>query len=318
MIDTPDSSSITALSNSKAATSRRTPYQASGRSSNVGGLVMTKFIRSASIAGAVTIFCASILHAQPDPLPSWHEGAPKKAILNFVTRVSRKGGADFVAIPERIAVFDNDGTLWSEQPIYFQVAFVLDRVKALAPQHPEWKEKEPFKAVMEGDLKTALAGGEHAIIEMMVATHTGLTTEEFEGIVKDWVATARHPRFKRPYTDLVFQPMLELLGYLRASGFKTYIVSAAASNSCGRGPRESTEFLPSRSSAAVASSNTKSRMGNRSFSNCLKLTLLTIRRASPSASRSLSADVRSPLSATLMATSRCFGGLLQERGFGSE
>src|SRR5580765_6624144 len=141
---------------------------------------MTKFIRSTSIAGAVTILCASILHAQPDPLPSWHEGPPKKAILNFVTRVSRKGGADFVAIPERIAVFDNDGTLWSEQPIYFQVAFVLDRVKALAPQHPEWKEKEPFKAVMEGDLKTALAGGEHAIIEMMMATHTGLTTEEFE------------------------------------------------------------------------------------------------------------------------------------------
>ncbi len=186
---------------------------------------MTKSIRSTSIAGAVTILCASILHAQPDPLPSWHEGPPKKAILNFVTRVSRKGGADFVAIPERIAVFDNDGTLWSEQPIYFQVAFVLDRVKALAPQHPEWKEKEPFKAVMEGDLKTALAGGEHGIIEMMVATHTGVTTEEFEGIVKDWVATARHPRFKRPYTDLVFQPMLELLGYLRASGFKTYIVS---------------------------------------------------------------------------------------------
>jgi phosphoglycolate phosphatase-like HAD superfamily hydrolase len=169
--------------------------------------------------------CTSFLHAQPDPLPSWHEGPARKAIVNFVARVTRKGGADFVPVPERIAVFDNDGTLWSEQPIYFQFAFVLDRVKALAPQHPEWREKQPFKAVIEGDMKTALASGEHGIVEMMMATHAGMTTEEFEKIVKDWIATARHPRFKRPYTDLVFQPMLELIAYLRASGFKTYIVS---------------------------------------------------------------------------------------------
>jgi phosphoglycolate phosphatase-like HAD superfamily hydrolase len=169
--------------------------------------------------------CTSFLHAQPDPLPSWHEGPARKAIVNFVTRVTRKGGADFVPAPERIAVFDNDGTLWSEQPIYFQFAFVLDRVKALAAQHPEWKEKQPFKAVIEGDMKTALASGEHGIVEMIMATHAGMTTEEFEKIVKDWIATARHPRFKRPYTDLVFQPMLELIAYLRASGFKTYIVS---------------------------------------------------------------------------------------------
>jgi phosphoglycolate phosphatase-like HAD superfamily hydrolase len=166
-----------------------------------------------------------LLHAQPDPLPSWHEGAPKKAIVNFVTRVSRKGGADFVAIPERIAVFDNDGTLWSEQPIYFQFAFAIDRVKALAPQHPEWKTTEPFASLLKGDLKGALAGGEKAILQIIVATHTGISTQDFEQIVTDWIATAKHPKYEQPYTACVYQPMVELLAYLRANGFKTFIVS---------------------------------------------------------------------------------------------
>jgi hypothetical protein len=168
------------------------------------------------------------IHAQPagsDPLPSWNDGAAKQAILAFVARVTKEGGPDFVPGPERIAVFDNDGTLWSEQPGYVQLAYVLDRVKALAPKHPEWRDKQPFKGVLAGDLKAALAGGERALLELVVATHAGMTTEEFAASVTSWLSTAKHPRFGRPYTELVYQPMLELLAYLRASGFKTYVVS---------------------------------------------------------------------------------------------
>src|SRR5262245_17494302 len=160
-----------------------------------------------------------------DPLPSWNEGPSKKAIRDFVAKVTKEGGTDFVPIAERIATFDNDGTLWSEQPFYFQLAFVFDRIKSLEAKHPEWKETQPFKAVLEGDLKTALAGGEKGIFELLAATHSGITTEEFEGVVKDWLKTAKHPRFNRPYTELVYQPMLEVLTYLRANGFKTFIVS---------------------------------------------------------------------------------------------
>ena len=160
-----------------------------------------------------------------DMLPSWNEGANKQAIVEFVGKVTRQGGPDFVPPAERIAVFDNDGTLWAEHPMYFQLAFALDRVKAMAPLHPEWKDKQPFKAVLDGDMKTLAEAGEHGAVEMIMATHAGMTTEEFEKIVTDWLATARHPRFQRPYTDLVYQPMLELLAYLRANGFKTFIVS---------------------------------------------------------------------------------------------
>jgi phosphoglycolate phosphatase-like HAD superfamily hydrolase len=160
-----------------------------------------------------------------DPLPSWNDGPSKKAILAFVARVTAKDGKDFIPPPERVAVFDNDGTLWSEQPIYFQLAFALDRVKALADKHPEWKDKEPFKSILAGDVKSALAGGEKAVFELVAATHTGMTTDEFHATVLDWLKTARHAKFDRPYTDLVYQPMLEVLAYLRANGFKTYIVS---------------------------------------------------------------------------------------------
>ena len=160
-----------------------------------------------------------------DPLPSWNDSASKKAIVDFVGRVTRQGGPDFVAVSERIATFDNDGTLWSEQPLYFQLAFALDRVRALAPQHPEWKQKQPFKGILEGDMKAVAAAGEKGLLEVIGATHAGNTTEEFEKIVTDWIATAKHPKLNRPYTDLVFQPMLELLAYLRANGFKTFIVS---------------------------------------------------------------------------------------------
>jgi phosphoglycolate phosphatase-like HAD superfamily hydrolase len=160
-----------------------------------------------------------------DLLPSWNEGASKQAIVEFVGKVTRQGGPDFVAPAERIAVFDNDGTLWAEQPMYFQLAFALDRIKALAPQHPEWKDTQPFKAVLEGDMRTLAAAGEHGLLEVIMATHAGMTTEEFQKIVTDWLATARHPKFNRPYTELVYQPLLELLTYLRTNDFKTFIVS---------------------------------------------------------------------------------------------
>ena len=161
-----------------------------------------------------------------DALPSWNDGPAKRSILEFVNRVTQSGSPDFVAPEERIATFDNDGTLLSEQPAYFQLFFAMDRVKALAPQHPEWKTKQPFKAVLENDMKALASSGEKGLIQLVMATHGGMTTTEFQQTVKDWLATAKHPRFKRPYTDLVFQPMLELLAYLRANGFKNFIVSA--------------------------------------------------------------------------------------------
>jgi hypothetical protein len=163
--------------------------------------------------------------AQISALPSWNDGAAKNAIIDFVTKVTRQGGPDYVAPEERIATFDNDGTLWAEQPMYFQLAFALDRVKELAPHHPEWEEKQPFKAALEGDLKTVFAGGEHALLELVMASHAGMTTEEFTSTVQDWIATAKHPKTGRRYTEMVYQPMLELLAYLRANDFKTYIVS---------------------------------------------------------------------------------------------
>ena len=160
-----------------------------------------------------------------DPLASWTEGPARKAIVEFVGKVTREGSPDFVPATERVAVFDNDGTLWSEQPMYVQLAFAIDRVKTLAARHPEWKTTQPFQAVLEGDVKTLAASGEHALLELVMASHAGMTSVEFESVVTEWLGKARHPRLGRPYTDLVYQAMLELLGYLRANGFKTYIVS---------------------------------------------------------------------------------------------
>ena len=159
------------------------------------------------------------------PLASWNDTASKKSIIAFVEQVTKEGSPDFVPVAERIAVFDNDGTLWAEQPMYFQFLFALDRVKALAPQHPEWKTNEPFASLLKGDIKGALAGGQRVMLEIVMATHAGMTTAEFEQIVKDWVATAKHPTSKRAYTEMVYQPMVEVLTYLRANGFKTFIVS---------------------------------------------------------------------------------------------
>src|SRR5439155_2814750 len=181
-------------------------------------------ILAAALVGALA-FRATVAEAAAAPLPSWNDTAPKKAIVAFVERVTKEGSPDFVPAAERIATFDNDGTLWCEQPMPVQLFFALDRVKALAPQHPEWKDKEPFASLLKGDVKGALAGGEPAIFQIVMATHAGMTTEEFEKIVRDWLATAKHPKTGRPYTDMIYQPMVELLRYLRAAGFKTYIVS---------------------------------------------------------------------------------------------
>jgi phosphoglycolate phosphatase-like HAD superfamily hydrolase len=169
---------------------------------------------------------ARLLTAQSaDPLPSWNDGSSKQAIVDFVDRTTAESGPDFVPPEERIATFDNDGTLWCEQPMYFQLAFALDRVKAMAPQHPEWKDKSPFKEVLAGDLKAALAGGEKSAAQLLAVTHAGMTTDEFAAAVLQWLRTSRHPRFNRPYNECVYQPMLEVLAYLRANGFKTFIVS---------------------------------------------------------------------------------------------
>jgi hypothetical protein len=178
---------------------------------------VTKFL-------AVLFLFTNIAYAA-DPLPSWNDGAAKKSIITFVEKVTTPGSPDFVPVPERIAVFDNDGTLWCEQPAPVQLFFVIDRVKALAPQHPEWKTQEPFASLLKGDLKSALAGGERALMELVMATHTGMTTVEFDQIVKDWITTAKNPQTGKLFTEMTYQPMQEVLAYLRANGFKTFIVS---------------------------------------------------------------------------------------------
>jgi phosphoglycolate phosphatase-like HAD superfamily hydrolase len=186
---------------------------------------------------AIALLCAlamttTIAHAADPsaslgagPLPSWNDGAAKKSVVEFVAKVTKEGGPDFVPPAERIAVFDNDGTLWSEQPVPVQFYFVADRVKALAPQHPEWKTKEPFASLLRGDVKGALEGGDHGLMELFMATHTGMTTDEFAQMVKDWIATAKHPVTGKRFLDMTYQPMLEVLAYLRANGFKNFIVS---------------------------------------------------------------------------------------------
>jgi phosphoserine phosphatase len=178
---------------------------------------------------AIALICAlaftTVVSQAADPLPSWHDGPAKQSIIAFVERVTKPGSPDFVPVPERIATFDNDGTLWCEQPVPVQLYFSLDRVKALAPKHPEWTTKEPFASLLKGDLQAALAGGDRALLEVVMATHAGMTTAEFEQIVKDWIATAKHPKTGQHFTDMVYQPMLEVLAYLHENGFKNFIVS---------------------------------------------------------------------------------------------
>lgn len=180
-------------------------------------------MKSFFFAIAAALFTAAAFAA--DPLPSWNDTAPKQAIVQFVEKVTKEDSPDFVPVAERIATFDNDGTLWSEQPMYFQLLFAIHRVSVLAPKHPEWKDKEPFASLLKGDVKGAMAGGEKALMEIVAVTHAGMTTEEFEMTVKDWIATAKHPLTNRPLVEMVYQPMIELLAYLRANGFQTFIVS---------------------------------------------------------------------------------------------
>jgi hypothetical protein len=189
--------------------------------------VSRRMILGAIAAAAVVVpaFSVRAPAAAADPLPSWNEGAAKAALVGFVAAVTTPGSADFVPPEERIAVFDNDGTLWVEQPVYTQLAFAIDRVKALAPQHPQWRTEQPFQAALENDRDALAAAGMEGIVKLVMASHAGTTTDEFAAAVRDWIGTARHPRFGRLYTDLVFLPMLEVLAYLRANGFKTYIVS---------------------------------------------------------------------------------------------
>ena len=186
--------------------------------------------RRAVLMALLTSAAASLVFkspavAQGNPLPSWKDAKARQSILDFVASVTREGSPGFVPVPQRVATFDNDGTLWCEHPMYVQLAFALDQVKALAPEHPEWKRKQPFKAVLDNDMRALAAAGERGLVEIMMATHANMSTETFERVVTDWLSKARHPRFKRPYTDCVYQPMLELMAYLRANGFRTYIVS---------------------------------------------------------------------------------------------
>jgi len=182
-------------------------------------------MRQVLCAIALSAMTFPLALAADPPLPSWNEGPARTAILDFVQHVTTQGDAEFVPADQRIAVFDNDGTLWCEQPLYVQFVFALDRVKVLAPEHPEWKTKEPFASILQGKVEAALAGGEPAVAAIVAATHADLTVEQFAAIVSDWLATTQDPRFKRPYTECVYQPMLEVLSHLRANGFKTFIVS---------------------------------------------------------------------------------------------
>jgi hypothetical protein len=186
---------------------------------------MKRTLLSVFTLGFILVLGSPATAQTVDSLPSWNEGKAKQSIIEFVATVTEKGSPDFVPPAERIAVFDNDGTLWAERPMYFQLLFALDRVRVLAPQHPEWKDQEPFASVLRGDVKGAMAEGMTSVAEIIMGTHAGMTTAEFEAVVNDWIATARHPSTKRPYTEMVYQPMLELLDYLRANGFKTFIVS---------------------------------------------------------------------------------------------
>jgi phosphoglycolate phosphatase-like HAD superfamily hydrolase len=173
---------------------------------------------------AISAFCSSVANAA-DPLASWNDGPAKKSILEFVAAVTDENSNDYVAPADRIATFDNDGTLWVEYPMYTQALFSFDRVKKLAPQHPEWKTTQPFKGVLEDDMKAVGASGTKGLLEIVMATHSGMTAAEFDQEVTDWLGTTQQPRFKRLYTELIYQPQLELLAYLRANGFKTFIVS---------------------------------------------------------------------------------------------
>jgi phosphoglycolate phosphatase-like HAD superfamily hydrolase len=246
--------------------------------------------------------------AEGDPLPSWNATPTKQAIVEFVGRVTKPGGPDFVAPAERIATFDNDGTLWVEQPMYVQLAFALDRVRAMAPQHPEWAYTEPFQSVLEGNIKALAEFGEHDLVQLIMVTHAGMTTDEFSKIVTDWLATARDTRFRRPYTELVYQPTLELLSYLRANGFKTFIVSGGGVEFMRPWTEKVYDVLPEQ--VVGSSIKTKSRCATESphYSGYRKSILLTTRQANRLQSTKPSAAVRWQRSEIPTVISRCSSG----------
>ena len=267
-------------------------------------------LKALIFAVAQSVLCVEIVHAA-DPLPSWNDGAAKKAIVEFVSKVTKEGGPEFVPSAERIATFDNDGTLWAEQPMYFQLLFALDRVKALAPQHPEWKDKEPFASLLKGDVKGALAGGEPAIFQIVMATHASMTTEEFEQLVTDWVATAKHPVTKRPYTEMVYQPMLEVLAYLNANGFKTFIVSGGGVEFMRPWVQKTYGIPPER----VIGSSAKLRFDLRDGTHQNLIFLMT-KQANPLPYKPTLAAGRSPPLGIRMATCKCFNGPAEESAHG--
>jgi phosphoglycolate phosphatase-like HAD superfamily hydrolase len=256
--------------------------------------------------------------AQTDPLPSWNDGPAKQSILKFVQAATDAAGPQHVPPAARIAVFDNDGTLWSEQPMYFQGFFAFDRVKALAPKHPEWKTKQPFKGILENDMKAVAAAGEKGLFEVIAATHAGMTTDEFAQTVKEWVARAKHPRFQRPYTDLVYQPMLELLAYLRANGFKTFIVSGGGVEFMRVFAEEIYGIPPEQIVGSVGETKLEVRNGKPVLVKLPKRsTWSTTRQASRSGSTGSSGAARSWPSATRTGTTRCSSGRRPATGCGS-
>ncbi len=245
----------------------------------------------------------------PDPLPSWNDGAVKKSIADFVARVTMHDSPDFVPIDQRIATFDNDGTLWCEQPIYIQVAFAFDEVKRLAPQHPEWKKQQPFKDLLEGKMQLVADAGEKSLLEIIMATHSGMSVDDFSKIVLDWITTAQHPRFKRPYIELVYQPMQELMRYLRGNDFKTFIVSGGGIEFM-RPWTEKVYGIPPEQ-VVGSSGATKWQMnpgGKPVLMKLPKVEFVDDGPASRSASTGSSAAVRSSPSAIPTAISRCWNG----------
>ena len=248
------------------------------------------------------LLAASAADVQSDPLPSWIDTPTKKAITDFVAKVTKEGSPDFVPPAERIAVFDNDGTLWCEQPAYFQLLFAIDRIKATADKHPEWKDKEPFKSVLAGDMKALAATGDKGLLEIIAATHSGMTPEEFSSIVKDWLKTARHPKFKRPYNRCVYQPMLEVLSYLRANGFKTFIVSGGGVEFMRAFAQETYGIPPEQVVGSSGVVTFEMKDGKPVLTKTAKIEFI---EASPSASTASSAAVQSWRSAIPMATCKC-------------
>jgi phosphoglycolate phosphatase-like HAD superfamily hydrolase len=223
--------------------------------------------------------------AQTDPLPSWNEGPAKRSIIDFVTDVTTPGSPDFVPAPERIATFDNDGTLWVEQPIYVQFAFALDRVKEMAPDHPEWRQQQPFKAVLDNDMAALADAGEAGAAQIVAVTHAGMTPEEFRHSVKGWLAATKDKRFNRPYDELVYQPMLEVLAYMRANGFKTFIVSGGGVEFVRAFSEERYGIPPEQVVGQASSRSSKCATTCRSSSACRKWISLTTKPESPWVSR---------------------------------